>query len=138
MLIVCTQALYLVVSIGMTIYVAQSLKQNGRVFLLRTFKEDEVVTDSITNLLVIGFYLINIGWVLLWTKFGYKPHSPEMAIEFITTKVGCVLLILGAMHFLNLRIFWKIQHKDDCSDRKKGKPLMPQTYPTHIPVGKNE
>ena len=138
MLIVCTQAIYLVVSIGMTIYVAQSLKQNGRVFLLRTFKEDEVVTDSITNLLVIGFYLINIGWVLLWTKFGYKPHSPEMAIEFITTKVGCVLLILGAMHFLNLRIFRKIQHKDDCPDRKKGTPLMPPTYPAQAPVARKE
>ena len=114
MLIVCTQALYLVVSVGMTIFVARSLKENGRVFLLKTFKEDKIVTDSVNNLLVIGFYLINLGWVLLWTKFGYKPHNPEMAIEFITTKVGCVLLILGVMHFLNIRFFWKIQHKDDC------------------------
>lgn len=109
MLVTWTQGIYLFVSVGMTIYVAWSLKTNGRVFLLRTFEGDESITDSVNSLLVVGFYLLNFGWVLLWTKYGVKPDSIETSIEFVTTKVGVVMLILGFLHFLNIRLFWKIQ-----------------------------
>ena len=112
MLIAYTQIIYLALSAGMTIIVARTLKTNGRVFLLKTFDEDELITDSVNNLLVIGFYLVNFGWVMLWTKYGDKPGTPAAALEFITTKVGVVTLVLGFMHFVNLRIFWRIQRSD--------------------------
>ncbi len=59
---------------------------------------------SIT-LLVVGFYLINIGYVTLALKYGQKPLGVQDAIEFLSTKVGLVLLILGVMHFFNLAVF---------------------------------
>ncbi len=109
MLIIYTQVAYLILSLGMTIYVARSLHKNGRVFLIQTFDNDEEMADSVNHLLVVGFYLINIGWILLWTKYGDKPRVLEASLEFITTKVGVVLLILGFMHFANLTLFWKIR-----------------------------
>ena len=109
MLVTSTQVIYLGLSVIMTVLVARSLKNNGRVFLLKSFKGDDLITDSINSLLVVGFYLINIGWILLWTNFGDKPDGIEVAFEFITTKVGVVLLILGCLHFINMRIFWNMQ-----------------------------
>ncbi len=139
MLIVWTQAIYLVASVAMTVYVAHTLKTNGRVFLLKTFKGDESITDSINNLLVMGFYLINVGWVLFWTKYGTKPDDLESAMEFVTSKVGIVILILGVMHFFNLRLFWKIQHKGDGDRPKKNAPQQKvPVQPTYIPVDKKD
>ncbi len=109
MLIIGTQVVYLILSVGMTVYVARSLHKNGRVFLIQTFDNDEEMADSVNHLLVVGFYLLNIGWILLWTKYGDKPRVLEASLEFITTKVGVVLLILGFVHFANLTFFWKIR-----------------------------
>jgi len=112
MLTVWTHAIYLALSLGMTILAARSLKRNGRVFLLKTFDGDESLANAINNLLVVGFYLVNIGWVLMWTKYGDKPSDMNSLIEFVTTKVGAVTLILGVVHILNMRVFWKIQKSE--------------------------
>jgi len=38
-------------------------------------------------------------------KYGDKPLGVQDSFEFLSTKLGMVLLILGAMHFFNLAVF---------------------------------
>ena len=66
---------------------------------------NEQLADSINHLLVVGFYLINIGYITLALRYGDKPHTLQEGIEFLSTKVGLVLLVLGVMHFLNIYVF---------------------------------
>ena len=103
-----TYAVYLVLSAAVTIGVAHVLHKRGRVFLVEMFHHQESIADSVNDLLVVGFYLVNFGYVTLALKFGSKPETLTESIEFLSTKVGLVLLILGAMHFLNLAIFARI------------------------------
>ena len=56
---------------------------------------------------MVGFYLINVGYVALALKYGERPTDLAGSIEAMSTKVGFVLLVLGAMHFLNLYVFSK-------------------------------
>ena len=102
---VWTYGIYLLVSIALTVWVARTLYTNGRIFLVDTFLGNEPLADSVNRLLVVGFYLINIGYVTLALKYGEKPESLVEAIEFFSTKIGLVLLVLGVMHFLNLYVF---------------------------------
>lgn len=97
-----TYAIYLVVSIALTVWVARTLFKNGRVFLVDAFSGNESLADSVNHLLVVGFYLINVGFVTLALKYGDKPRDLVAAIEFTSMKVGLVLLVVGAMHFFNL------------------------------------
>ncbi len=97
-----TYVLYLATSVAVTVWVARTLFRNGRVFLVDAFHGNEVIADSVNHLLVVGFYLINIGYVTLALKYGDKPDSLVQAIEFFSTKIGLVLLVLGTMHFFNL------------------------------------
>ncbi|MHC5114886.1 MAG: hypothetical protein ACYTGP_10720 [Planctomycetota bacterium] len=97
-----TYALYLVISVALTIWVARTLHRNGRTFLVDAFSGNGELADSVNHLLVVGFYLINIGYVTLALKYGDKPRSTVTAIEFLSSKVGLVLLVLGGMHFFNL------------------------------------
>jgi hypothetical protein len=107
MIIETTYLFYLVISVALTVWVARTLSTNGRVFLVNSFASDERLADSINHLLVVGFYLINLGYVTLALKLGDKPDTTQGAIEFLSTKVGLVLLVLGAMHFFNVFVIAK-------------------------------
>jgi TRAP-type C4-dicarboxylate transport system permease large subunit len=96
---------YLGLSLALTIWVARTLHRNGRVFLVDAFGGNEALADSVNHLLVVGFYLVNAGCVALYLKETQRPNDAAAALELLSTKIGLVLLVLGAMHFLNLCIF---------------------------------
>ncbi len=108
---VWTYIIYLGISVGMTVWVAQTLFKHGRIFLVETFAGKEPLADSVNHLLIVGFYLINIGYVTLALKYGVKPADLTGAIEVLSTKVGLVLLVLGFMHFFNLAVFSKMRRR---------------------------
>ncbi len=109
--VVATYALYLVISVALTVWVARTLHKNGRLFLVDAFHGNEALADSINHLLVVGFYLINIGYVTLALKYGDKAVDTQSLLEALSTKVGSVLLILGGMHFFNLYVFSKMRKR---------------------------
>ena len=108
-----TYLIYTIISIGLTVWVAKTLHKNGRLFLIDAFHGDEDRADAVNHLLVVGFYLINFGFILLFLSRGTKPTNLVEGIEYTATKLGVVLLVLGAMHFFNMYNFDKM--------RKKGK-----------------
>ena len=100
--------------------------KNGRVFLVDTFLENETLADSVNHLLVVGFYLINAGYVALALKYGDKPTDLATAIEALSTKVGFVLLVLGGMHFFNLYVFSRMRRRAILRNQKP--PVLPQQF----------
>ena len=98
---------YIVITIGMTIWVARTLSTNGFVFLVEAFGARADLAQSINHMLVVGFYLVNIGFVLLALRFGIRPHDTPGAIEYVSTKVGLAMLILGTMHFTLMYVIAK-------------------------------
>ena len=117
-----TYVVYLIISICLTVWVARTLHKNGRVFLVDSFMGNEQLADSVNHLLVVGFYLINIGYVTLALKYGAAAASAQEAMESLSTKIGLVLLVLGGMHFFNLAVFTRMR-KRALSHRPP--PLMP-------------
>jgi len=103
--------IYLPVALAMTVWVARTLHQNGRFFLIQAFRGKEDMADSVNHLLVVGFYLINLGFIATALRYGEKPHDPQELIEFLSTKLGVVLLVLGAMHFFNMFNFDQMRRK---------------------------
>jgi hypothetical protein len=123
MIVIGSYLTYLTVSIAVTIWVARTLHRNGRIFLVDTFLGNEPLADSVNHLLVVGFYLVNVGYVSLALKYGDKPANMAQAIEVLSTKIGVVLLVLGAMHFLNIRIFSTMRRRATTEARP---PVPPQ------------
>src|SRR4051794_40305713 len=122
--IVWTYLIYLTVSVFLTMWVARTLHKNGRIFLVDAFGGNEPLADSVNHLLLVGFYLINIGYVALALKEGNAPADLQGVLELLSTKLGVVLLVLGGMHFFNLLVFSKL--------RKKA--LHPAAVPPPIPT----
>ena len=103
-MMIATYLVYLALSLGITYWVGQTLQRNGRVFLVENFQGQEALADSINHLLLVGFYLVNLGFVALALRYGTKPTDLVGAFEFLSTKVGLVVVILGFMHFTNMRL----------------------------------
>ncbi|WP_265562820.1 hypothetical protein [Sphingomicrobium arenosum] len=94
--------LYLAISIAITIWVARTLSVNGVVFLKRCFAQNDELAHSTNHLLVVGFYLVNLGFILLTLSIGSEPESVSEMIRFLSSKVGLAVVVLGAMHFFNM------------------------------------
>ena len=109
--IVWTYIVYIALSIPLTVWVAQTLHKNGRVFLIDSFRGNERLADSVNHLLVVGFYLINIGYVALALKERIAPTDVREVLETISRKIGVVMLVLGAMHFFNILVFSKMRRR---------------------------
>jgi hypothetical protein len=117
---------YLAISIALTVWVARTLHKNGRIFLVDTFLGNEALADSVNHLLVVGFYLINVGFVSLALRYGAKAVDAQTGLEILSTKVGLVLLVLGAMHFFNLYIFSKLRRR--ALNNQNLPPIIPHTH----------
>jgi hypothetical protein len=86
---------------------------------------NEPLADSVNHLLVVGFYLINIGYVTLALKYGDRATDVQSGLEVLSSKVGLVLVVLGAMHFLNLFVFSRLRRR---ATLHKTPPPLPQTH----------
>ncbi len=122
MYIVYCYVAYLTVSLAVTIWVAQTLRRNGRSFLVDAFRGNSELADSVNHLLVVGFYLINIGYVTLALRSTEQVETARAAIELVSDKVGVVLIVLGGMHFFNLYVFNRMRKRGQAELRP---PFLP-------------
>lgn len=125
---VLTYGLYLALAITLTIWVARTLHKSGRIFLVECFHGNEELADSVNHLLVVGFYLINIGFVSLYLKTTEEVLGARGVFEALSGKMGVVLLVLGGMHFFNLMVFTKMRKRAHLA-------TMPPPVPPMLKVG---
>ncbi len=108
---VLTYCIYLPVTIILTVWVARTLFVNGRVFLVEIFHQDLTLADSVNKLLLVGFYLINIGYAVYTLRIVDSIETTQGVIEILSMKIGWIILILGAMHFFNLFILFNLRKR---------------------------
>jgi hypothetical protein len=107
--LVTTYTVYLMLSIGLTVWVASMLSKHGKVFLADVFNRDEHLVISVNQLLVVGFYLVNIGFVALLLQTDDQIITTSDAMETLAVKLGTVALVLGGVHLVNVWVFNQIR-----------------------------
>lgn len=107
--IVCTYLTYATLSLTVTFWVARVLHRTGGRFLVDVFDGDEDLAQTVNHLLVVGFWLVNAGFVALALRITGNVPDARAAIEQLATRLGLVLLVLGFMHFGNLLILNKVR-----------------------------
>jgi hypothetical protein len=115
---------YLAVSIGLTVWVATTLSRNGLVFLQDVFADTQLA-KAVNHLLVMGFYLLNLGYVAVAMRSAHTIRSASEALETLSTKVGLVLLVLGVLHFGN--VYFLNRYRRGRMRQQQGLPPIPPT-----------
>ena len=117
---------YAAASIGLTIWLARTLFKNGEVFLEEVFADNPRMATAVNRLLVVGFYLLNLGYAFLTLKAGNQVLTSTEAIETLAMKLGSLLLVLGALHMGNLYLFHRIRRRGQI--RLAPPPVWPQMH----------
>jgi len=120
--LVLTYLAYLSFTVPITLWVGTTLKSNGRVFLMDVFDADEELADAVNRLLVVGFYLVNLGYVLVALKTTNTVDDLRSALEVLSMKVGTIVLVLGVLHFVNLIVLNRLRRRSQTSTAAIGRP----------------
>jgi hypothetical protein len=101
MLNTLTYLIYLTISGYITLAVGRTLNQHGLVFL----------ATAINSMLLIGYYLINTGYILLVLNLNSSMAVNELGsmLHFLSLNLGLVTLMLGIMHMVIFYVLanWK-------------------------------
>lgn len=117
---------YLALALSTTVWVGRTLFKNGAAFLAETFLGKEVLAESVNKLLLVGFYLVNGGWVVRTLKDHLDPRTLAQLIENVASSYGTVLLILGGMHFGNLYVLTRMRRR--AISERGAAPVSPEAY----------
>ena len=123
--LVLTYAAYVALAVPITLWVGSTLRRNGRVFLLDVFDGDEDLAAAVNHLLVVGFYLVNLGYVAIALKTTDVVVDAVSAIEALSMKVGTVVLVLGVLHLANLFVLNRLRRRAQVSARAGRPPVAP-------------
>lgn len=108
---VITYVGYLAVAVPVTVWVARTLVANGTTFLADVFDGRADLAGAVNHLLVVGFYLLNVGFVLLFLRVDDAVPDASGMLETLSVKLGVVLLVVGAVHFANILVFNSIRRR---------------------------
>lgn len=123
-LTVLAYVVYLAISVGLTVWVARTLSSNGRIFLADVLHGDEKLADAVNHLLVVGFYLVNLGFVALYLKTTDTIEDSREVFEALSVKLGVVLLVLGVMHLGNVYVLNRFRRRG-IMEREQFPPVDP-------------
>lgn len=106
-----TYLLYLLLTTGVTIWVARSLHTHGRVFLNDIFRGNSELAASVNRLLQVGFYLVNLGYAVYTMKIMRGILTATQLAEVLSEKIGFIILILGAWHLINIGVLFRLRRR---------------------------
>lgn len=111
--------LYLAFTYFITVHVGLVFYRNGRLYILRLLHGDEKLTDFINRILLIGYYLLNLGYTALTLQTWPDIKSMEQALLTVLTMSGKIMVILGTIHFFNMTVIYFISTKHHYQPHKK-------------------
>ena len=129
--IIFLYGLYTAITIVVTVWVAYTLFRNGKVFLIDIFHGNKDLADAVNNLLLVGFYLVNIGYAVYTLRVAEEIISARILIEVLSLKIGAIILILGGMHFFNMFVFFRLR-KRALIDKRNNEPYDYRVNPENL------
>ncbi|MEU5696316.1 hypothetical protein [Actinosynnema sp. NPDC020468] len=124
--LVVTYLVYLAISIGLTVWVGRTLSRNGKVFLVDVFRGNEELARTVNHLLVVGFYLVNFGFVAWYLRTEDDVRKTTQVFETLSVKIGTVLVVLGVLHLTNVFVLNRMRRRS---------VVQAQTVPPFPPSG---
>lgn len=120
-----TDLAYLGLAVPLTVVVATLLSRSGRVFLADALEGRPDLATAVNRLLLVGFYLLNLGFVSLYLRAGGTVVDARGLLEELSLKLGVVALVVGVLHVGNVAVLSTIRRRHQL-DALRGAPLAPQ------------
>lgn len=106
-----TYIIYLLITYFITVHVGLRFYRNGEVYILNMMQGDVKLTRFINRVLLVGYYLLNLGYVMLTiSSWKLVTNWMEMlaSIGFMT---GKIMLTLAIVHYFNMAVILFISYR---------------------------
>ena len=100
---------YLAIAVPLVVLVARTLHRHGALFLREVFDGNDQLASAVNHLLVVGFYLLNLGYVALFLRTDDEVRGGEEVLELLSRKIGVVAIVLGVVHLANVWVFNRLR-----------------------------
>ena len=104
--------IYGCITVFIIIYVGKMFHQNGRIFILQLFQGKESLTDTTNNILLLAYYLFNIGYSVIQFSFWESIRNLVEMISSVSLKTGILVLILALTHYVNIFIIYILSNRN--------------------------
>jgi hypothetical protein len=100
-------AIYLTLTIFIIVRVGKICHRNGNVFVSELIPDHMDLCHKINDLLLLGYYLLNIGYCAISLIWWDKITSAPALILALSTRTSYIICIISVMHYLNIFIITK-------------------------------
>ncbi|HEU4472889.1 MAG TPA: hypothetical protein VFR58_17465 [Flavisolibacter sp.] len=112
---ICAYLIYLVLMVFIILYAGRYFFINGRIFMVSLFKGNTELADQINKLLLVAYYLFNIGYAFIKLRYWQKISHAEMLFWSLSTNMGMLILILGVTHYFNMLLIYLLSRSKSIS-----------------------
>jgi hypothetical protein len=111
--------IFLTLVIFIIVYVGRYFYTNGRVFIISLFHGNVALADQINKLLLIAYYLFNIGYSFIKVKQWQKISNLEVLFSSLASNVGVLIFILAVTHYFNMLVTYQLSKSKSISITNK-------------------
>lgn len=101
MINVILYTIHFFITVPIIVFVGWKCFTIGRIYLLDLFSDIDTC-DSVNRILLIGYYLMNIGYVIFSLSEGLQTETIDLFIVSLFTKIAKIILLIAVMHYINI------------------------------------
>jgi hypothetical protein len=102
---------YLLFTAFIIVRVGKICYDNGNLFVSQLIPDHEDLCHKINRILLVGYYLINIGYCAITIIGWQKIDSLQVLIEIVAFRASLIICFIALMHYLNIFIITKYVQK---------------------------
>jgi len=100
--IIITYIIYLLLSAILVLLVGYWFYHYGEVYIIMLIPEDVQTAKLLNGLLLLGYYLLNLGFILFFLRQINSLSSWNESILFIAQNLSLNIIVVALMHYLNM------------------------------------
>lgn len=102
--------IYFSLTIPVIFFVGWKCFKIGKIYLLDVLKDDEIC-NSVNKLLLIGYYLLNLGYIAISISSWENINTFSEMIEVVFTKISVILIVISLLHYLNIATLYFLRNQ---------------------------
>jgi hypothetical protein len=90
--------------LAIAVAVAQLCHRHGRIWMLRIFDNDAAFVDATNNILLVGCYAVNLGYIALVVAQWEPITTVQEMLGTLSRHIAVILFALAGLHYQNIAV----------------------------------
>ncbi len=103
--------IYGIITFYITVRVGWICYRNG-IHFIEAELQNQDLSDSVNKMLLMGYYLMNLGYAALMIYTWQDLHNTAALIHSISSRCAYIVLSLGLMHYVNILVIYLLRRKN--------------------------